>query len=102
MKYNHTAKIGAPMHMCVGSDRYPYTVVAIKGASIYLAQTEYRRTDNNGLSESQSYEFFPPGADTPLSSCRRAMLQSNGKYKIKGKYQPWVYTGWAAYQDPSY
>jgi hypothetical protein len=42
------------------SDREPYTIVEIKSANRILVQRDdYKRIDNNGMSESQQYEYTP-------------------------------------------
>ena len=46
-------------HLC-GSDRYPYTVIEVLAPDRVVVQADFsRRIDNNGLSESQVYEYAP-------------------------------------------
>lgn len=49
---------GATYH--IGSDRYPYTVVGILTTKrLKVRQDNARRTDNNGFSEIQTWEYSP-------------------------------------------
>jgi hypothetical protein len=42
------------------SDRHPYTVVEVKSERRIVVQRDnYKRTDTNGMSESQTYEYTP-------------------------------------------
>jgi len=43
------------------SDRYPYTVIAVSasGKTIKVQSDKYTRTDANGMSECQTYEYAP-------------------------------------------
>ncbi len=51
--------IGLGVTLGVGSDCYPYTLVDFnaKGTVISVSADKYKRTDSNGLSESQEYEY---------------------------------------------
>lgn len=52
--------VGMGATYSVGSDRYAFTVIRILSPTrIVLQQDNYKRTDNNGLSESQEYEYTP-------------------------------------------
>lgn len=58
-------EVGMHATYCIGSDRYPYEIVAVKGNTITVRRMGYKRTDSNGLSESQSYDYFSqPEAET--------------------------------------
>lgn len=84
------------------SDRSPATVIAVKGASITVQADNAKRTDNNGLSESQEYEYSrnPDGA-THVYTRRR-----DGSYVRKGSKMrggPRLALGYRSkYRDPSF
>lgn len=65
------------------TDRHPYTVVAVSasGKTITLQRDEARRTDKNGMSESQSYLFIP----NPYGDMIKASLRKNGQWVEVGK-----------------
>lgn len=64
---NHIASRGKIPEITVGmgatllswSDRTPGTVVDIKGNIVAVQEDNYTRTDNNGMSEMQEYEYTP-------------------------------------------
>lgn len=95
-------KVGDGVTHGVGSDRYPFTVVeVISPRKIVLQEDHFKRTDTNGLSESQTYEFTP----NPNAPKVTVTLRSNGKWVQIG--QPKKYPGYyvgerSAYQDPSF
>lgn len=87
----------------VGSDRYPYTIVSVapNGRTLWARRCEFVRTDKNGMSESQSYDYFDDG----VSPGKEYTLRKNGRWVSKG--QPMSSQGlWpghrAAYMDPSF
>jgi len=62
------------------SDRTPATIIAItpSGKTITLRADNAIRTDNNGFSESQSYEYEPD----PNGTIYRATLRKDGMYRL--------------------
>lgn len=100
MNFLPTVGIGATN--CVGSDRYPYTVIEVQSPKRIVVQADnYKRTDKNGLSESQTYEYSP----NPDGSTRVLTMRKNGRWCEVGDSMD--YGGWAigyrsAYQDPSF
>lgn len=97
-----TPKVGMGATQGVGSDRYPFTVVeVINDRKIVVQGDSYRRTDSNGLSESQSYEYTPnPDAQRIVVTKRK-----NGRWYEQG--QPMGHGAFnighrSAYQDPSF
>jgi hypothetical protein len=86
----------------VGSDRYPYTVVeVVNNRTIIVQRDNYVRTDNNGLSESQQYDYSPDRTG------RRVTLTLRNNFRWVEKGQPAKYGRFgighrSAYQDPSY
>jgi hypothetical protein len=51
--------VGMPATLLSWTDRDPCTVIEVnmKGRYIVVQEDDYRRTDSNGLSDSQSYEY---------------------------------------------
>jgi hypothetical protein len=58
---DHRPTVGEGVTQVVGSDRYPFTVTRVHetGLRCWVKADEFKRTDKNGISESQSYEFTP-------------------------------------------
>jgi len=95
-------KVGQGATYGIGSDRYPYTVVEVASPTRVVVQADnYRRTDKNGFSENQTYEFTPnPNA------CRIVVTRrKNGRWHRQGestKSGAFSFQGRHAYQDPSF
>ena len=87
----------------IGSDRYPFTVVEILSPKRVVVQADNsKRTDLNGISEIQVYEFEPnPDAQRIVVSCRQ-----NGSWRKKGDSSRgsgyFSFSGRSAYLDPSF
>lgn len=77
-----TPQIGEGATVRVGSDCYPYTIIDVSesGKTIYLKEDRVERTDNNGMSECQEYNYFrnPEGAEV------KATKRKNGSWKLTG------------------
>lgn len=105
--------IGMGATMCVGSDRYPFTVMQteeIKGKMHVVLQADsYKRIDKNGLSEDQdwAYETNPNGRMVVLRQTEKAWEEiiknpQTGRWK-KTKGSAHYYLGQReAYQDPCF
>ena len=95
-------EIGVGATKSVGSDRYPYTVAEIVSPKKIKVQADsYRRTDSNGFSESQTYEFSP----NPDARIVVLTLRKNGQWVEQGESMNGsrYYIGTRnAYQDPSF
>jgi len=81
----------------VGSDCYPYTVtrVHIDGNRFWMRRDDYRRSDKNGMSESQEYDYFPKAGGRE----DEVVKDRSGGWKIRGGSR--VHLGSRrAYQDP--
>lgn len=76
------AKVGAPVTMSWYSDQHAGTIVKISPSGRYIdVQRDYAvRTDKNGMSDSQSYDYY---AD-PQGAVQRCYRDSNGNYNGKG------------------
>ena len=95
--------VGMGATLCVGSDRYPYTIVEIIGSKTIVVQAdEFRRTDSRGaFTEQQEYSF----TRNPFASKLTFTLRKDGRWHRRGesmKGSP-LLVGWrAAYQDPHF
>jgi hypothetical protein len=49
--------VGGPATIYAYSDRYPGTVQSVTDKEIIITEDKYERIDNNGMSESQEYEY---------------------------------------------
>lgn len=93
-------EVGMGVTVSVGSDRYPGTIIQVtqNGKRIVFQYDDYKRTDNNGMSESQTYEFTP----NPNGKTEIATLRKDGRFRITGGKTPvWVGTR-DAYYDFSF
>lgn len=98
-----TPEVDMGVTECIGSDRYPYTViVVVNHRKIVVRSDEFRRTDKNGFSEMQSYEYTPNlhGKEVTLT------LRKNGRWVEEGvglNDPPFWFIGEReAYQDPCF
>ena len=95
-------EIGMGVTKCVGSDRYPYSVVLIVSPKkIVVRSDQYRRVDQNGFSEQQEYEYTP----NPTGIEKTLTLRSNGRWCEEGEksqYSFWSLGVRRAYTDPSF
>lgn len=76
-------KVGDGMTEVMWTDRHPYTVVEISESrqTVKVQADNYKRTDKNGMSDSQSYEFSP-NTDSPIETLRWS--KKRGLYTRKG------------------
>ena len=83
MKSEKTASvipyIGMPATLVYFSDREPGTVVDMSpsGKTIYVQEDNAIRTDNNGMSEIQEYEYFEK-APFRIGFCNKGSYGSGG------------------------
>lgn len=96
-------EIGMGVTYSIGSDRYPYTVVEIVNhRTIKVQEDIFKRTDENGFSESQTYEYSR-NKNAPL---KILTLRKNGRWVQKGNSLEDPGRYWVgqrnAYQDPSF
>lgn len=50
-------QVGMGATILMWADRTPGTIVKITPTQIHVQEDDYTRTDNNGMSESQAYEY---------------------------------------------
>lgn len=77
-----TPEVGMGVTECCWSDRHAYTIVEVVTDKLIVVQRDkVKRTDQNGMSESQqySYEADPEGAKVEVT------LRKNGKWITKGE-----------------
>jgi hypothetical protein len=103
MPQTATPNVGDGATLQVGSDRYPYTVIAVlTPKKIVLQEDNAIRTDDRGYyTESQQYRFERNERGETIV----ATLRSNGKWVSKGGRltDPGFYLGErSAYRDPSF
>lgn len=87
----------------VGSDSYPYTIVeVVSDKKIIVQQDAARRTDSNGLSESQEYEYTR-NPDSPKIVVTK---RKDGRWRRQGESITSTMTFSLGvrrmYQDPSF
>jgi hypothetical protein len=79
--------VGMGATMIMWTDREPFTIIEVRNNSkgvaveLVLQADTYTRTDKNGMSESQNYEFTPnPQGHTEIVTRRK-----NGQWVRKGE-----------------
>ncbi len=86
MSENIIPEIGMPATIIYWSDREPATIVAVAPKKVWIVIDESKRTDSNGISEDQTYEyaskprFNHKGEDMAILYT----LRQNGRYVRKG------------------
>ena len=92
--------IGMGATISVGSDRYPATVIQVtqNGKRVVIQEDDATRTDNNGLSESQTYTF----QTNPNGTIHIVTLRKDGRYRISGGQTPVWIGSRDKYLDPSF
>lgn len=75
-------EVGMGATVIMWSDRYAVTIVEVSpnGKSVKVQSDNYKRTDTNGMSENQSYEFSP-NPDAPITTYT---LRKNGRWVHQG------------------
>lgn len=76
-------EIGMGATIIYYSDREPATVIQVthNGKRIVLQEDFAKRTDNNGMSESQDYEY----STNPNGTIHIATKRKNGEYRLVGE-----------------
>ena len=94
-----TPKVGDGVTILYWSDRYPATIVDVSmtGKTIKVREDHFKRTDKNGMSESQSYEYSP----NPDARERTFRLTKNGWKELGGSCFLSI-IGRRAYLDPTF
>jgi hypothetical protein len=95
-------KVGQGATYGIGSDRYPHTVIEVVNETRVVVQADnYRRIDNNGFSEDQTYEYAP----NPLACRIIVTRRKDGAWRKQGDNSGsgvFSFHGRNAYQDPSF
>lgn len=75
-------QVGMGCTLCWWSDRDPYTIIKVSasGKTFWMQEDNARRTDNNGMSDAQSYEYTP----NPNGEVRQVRLTTRG-WKSNGQ-----------------
>lgn len=72
-------KVGDGATLCGWSDRYAGTIIAVSETEIQVREDRAIRTDNNGLSECQSYRYEP----NPKGAVHVFRRNKKGEWKSK-------------------
>lgn len=82
------------------SDCAPYTVVAINksGKTVTLREDTAKRTDDNGFSSNQKYDYFV----NPEGTVIKARLLKDGRWKVIGSPNTVVFGHRRKYYDYSF
>lgn len=75
-------EVGMGVTILSWTDRNPATIIEVKTAKMIVIQDDdYVRTDKNGMSEDQTYEF----SRNPNGPKRTYTLRKNGRWVKKGE-----------------
>jgi hypothetical protein len=76
-------EVGMGATLLMYSDRHPYTIVEVRndGKLIGVQRDDAKRTDKNGCSESQEYEY----SRCPDAPVEWYSLRKNGSYVLVGE-----------------
>lgn len=91
MQENHVAatpEVGMGATILAYTDRYAGTVVRVYPNGAFVVQEDHaKRTDSNGMSESQTYEYSPNpnGAEHLFKRVSRG--RAKGQYRENGRMQ---------------
>lgn len=93
-------EVGDGMTVCFWTDRRACTVIAVtpSGATVTLQEDHAIRTDENGMSDAQSYRYEP----NPDGVTRVARRGRDGRYSIGGRRGSAVVPGRRHYHDYSF
>ena len=93
-------EVGMGATLVIGSDRYPATVIQVtqNGKRVVIQEDDAVRTDKNGLSESQTYEFTA----NPNGTIHIVTLRKDGRYRVTGGQTPVHLGSRDKYLDPSF
>lgn len=91
--------VGMGATMLMHSDRHAYTIVeVVSDKEVVVQQDNAVRTDKNGLSESQTYEYSP----NPQGEKHTVTLRKHGGWVTKKGHQRWHIGERREYRDPSF
>lgn len=83
-----TPKVGMGCTILSWTDRIPATIVSVSksGKSFEFTYDDYHRTDTNGLSENQTYEYTsrPDGVRNKARLCKDKRYKCHGRIVIVG------------------
>lgn len=79
----YSPEIGMGVTICYHSDRSPATIIQItnNGKRIVIQEDNFIRTDNNGMSEIQKYEYEP----NLFGTIHIATKRKDGIFRLTGK-----------------
>lgn len=82
-------KIGMGATIHYHSDRHPVTIMKVSPSlrTVWVSEDDWVRVDNNGISESQSYEYNPSPNQWDPATWLVFTLRKNERYVRKGVEQ---------------
>ena len=75
-----TPEVGMGATIIFWSDRHAATIVRVKGQRVWVKKDHAKRTDSNGMSDQQTYEYSPDESAPEICFS----LRKNGVYIEKG------------------
>lgn len=93
-------KVGDGATVSFWSDRKAATVIDVSasGRKITVQEDTSTRTDTNGMSDAQSYDYSP----NPDGRIYVATLRKDGKYRVSGMSARVSFAGRSTYHDYSF
>jgi len=77
--------VGMGVTMLSYCDRSPGTIIAVDAKGFTVQADLYKRTDSNGISESQEYEYTPDPKGATYRYARVSRGTDKGKWQLGGK-----------------
>lgn len=86
---NVKPEVGMGATLLSWTDRHPYTVISVSesGKTIRVQEDGYKRTDTNGMSECQGYEFHrdPNGQIFTLRLTKKGWSHKGQRFSLGGR-----------------
>ena len=89
------AKVGDGATLCLWSDREAYDIIARTPQTLTLQRCNVRRTDNNGMSDCQDYEYTPnPKGQIIVAhwSKKDKVFRYHGMYVVPNRHEYYDYS----------
>lgn len=81
------AEVGMGATILSWTDRHPATIVKVTASQVHVQRDNYKRIDNNGMSECQEYEYTPnPNASVEVFRVtKKGLKNKSGNYLSIGE-----------------